>query len=153
MVVAGQPGHLDESEPLVEAAVRLGGGTAQIATRRAEDGGAAAECLDEAPADALPTAALDNQEVVEARHARDHLAHGDAHQALASARLDHDRPTGPIAPLAEDRSIHWWPLASEKTTNLSALLFAETQGDAGGGMPGQFGTSLDERRGTHGPRH
>jgi hypothetical protein len=106
MAVAGQPGHLDESEPLVEAAVRLGGRTARVATHGAEGGGA-------------PT--------------------------LADTRLDHDRSPGPITPLAEDRSIRRRPLAREEAANLSAFLIAETVGDRGGGLLGQFGTSLGER--------
>jgi hypothetical protein len=153
MVVAGQSGQLDESEPLVEAAVRLGGGTAQVATLRAEDGGTPTECLDEVATDASSTAALDDEEIVEARHAGDRLAHGDAHQAFPDPRLDHHRPAAPIAVLTEDRSIHRGPLACEEAAKLSALLPAETVGDSGGGLLGQLGTSLGDRGGTRGPRH
>jgi hypothetical protein len=90
---------------------------------------------------------------VEARHARDHLAHGNAHQPFPEARLDHHRSAAPVTVLTEDRSIRRGPLAGQEAANLAGLLLAETVSDFGGGLLGQLGTSLGDRGGAGGARH
>src|SRR5262245_15229814 len=85
VVVARQSGDLSEAEPLIEAAVRLGGWTAQVATGRAQGGGVVAERLDQVTADASASAAFDDEEIVEARHAGDHLAQNHADELLPGA--------------------------------------------------------------------
>ncbi len=129
VVVAGKASDPDEAEPLVEAAVPLGGRTAQIAAGRTEGGGAGAEQLHQAAADAGAAVALDHEQVVEAGHAGDHLAQRDADQLAPGAGLDHHRVGGPVAVVAEDGPVGQRPLAHEEAPDLTGLVLHDVVGD------------------------
>jgi hypothetical protein len=138
VVVAGEAGDLDEAEALVETAVPLGGGTAQVAAGGAEAGGAAAEQLDQVTADAGVAVALDHQQVVEAGHAGDHLTQRDAHQLTPGAGLDHHRVAGPVAVLTEDALVGRRPLARQEPADLAGLLVGDVIGDLVGALSQQL---------------
>jgi hypothetical protein len=145
VVVAGQQGDSGEAETLVEAAVPIGGRAAQVAAARAEGGGAVAERLDQAAANARALPVSDHQQVVQARHAGDDLAEDGADQLLAHPCLDHHGLAGPVTVLAEDGPVGRGPLACEEAANVTGLLLGEPVGDLAGGSSGQLRTSLGDR--------
>lgn len=142
MIVARQSGDLGEAEPLVEAAVPLGGWAAQVAAGRAQGGGAVAERLDQVAADAFIPAVFDDQQVVEAGDAGDYLAQHRADDLVPGAGLDHHWSAGPVTVLTEDGPIGRGPFARQEAAHLLGLLLGEPIADLAEGSSGQLRTSL-----------